>query len=83
MNIRFHSHAIERMSERGATEEEVIATIAEGERFPIKFGRTGFRRNFSFDREWRGRYYATKQIEAFAVKEGAVWLVITVMVKYF
>ena len=71
------------MAERGATEAEVVAAVREGERFPAKFGRTGFRRNFLFDGKWRGHRYGTKQIEAFAVKEGADWLVITVMVKYF
>ena len=49
MPIKFHPHALERMEERNATENEVIATIEEGEEFPAKFGRAGFRRNFSFD----------------------------------
>lgn len=71
------------MAERGATEAEVIAAVRDGERFPAKFGRTGFRRNFAFEAEWRGRRYATKQVEAVAVKEGSDWLVITVVAKYF
>jgi hypothetical protein len=54
-----------------------------GERFPAKFERTGFRRNFAFDGEWRGRRYGSKQVEAYAVKQGDNWLVITVIVKYF
>lgn len=83
MNIRFHPHAKERMAERGATEVEVAAAVREGERFPAKFGRTGFRRNFAFDGEWHGRRYATKQVEAFAVREGDDWLVITVVTRYF
>lgn len=44
---KFHPHAKVRLAERGATESEVEATIAGGERFAAKFGRTGFRRNFS------------------------------------
>jgi len=83
MSVRFHPHALGRMEERGATEEEVRATIEQGERFPAKFGRTGFRRNFPFDDEWRGRYYRTKQVEAFAVQEGPDWLAITVITRYF
>jgi hypothetical protein len=54
MTIRFHTHALERMLERGATEVEVIATIEKGEQFPAKFGRNGFRRNFSFEGIWQG-----------------------------
>jgi hypothetical protein len=82
MNVRLHPHARERLRERGASEEEIMATVQSGERFPAKFGRTGFRRNFPFDGEWQGRRYATKQIEAFAVDENG-WLVITVIVKYY
>ena len=82
MNIRLHPHAKDRLAERGATEAEVVAAVREGERFPAKYGRAGFRHNFAFDAEWRGRMYATKQVEAYAVEEEG-WLVITVLVKYF
>jgi len=81
--VRLHPHALERLSERGATEEEVRATVLEGETFAAKFGRIGFRRNFNFNSVWRDRHYATKQVEAFAVREGEDWLVITVMTRYY
>ncbi|MEI8207367.1 MAG: DUF4258 domain-containing protein [Kiritimatiellales bacterium] len=80
--VRLHPHAKDRLAERGASESEVVATVLEGERFVAKYGRIGFRRNFSSDAEWHGRVYGTKQIEAFAVEEDG-WLVITVIVKYF
>lgn len=83
MAVQFHPHAQERMKERGSSEEEVKATVEHGERFPAKFGRTGFRRNFAFDARWRGRVYRTKQIEAYAVQEDDNWLVITIMTRYF
>jgi hypothetical protein len=81
--IKFHLHAQERLLERGATEEEVVATVEKGEAFPAKFGRTGFRRNFFFNDIWRGRHYTTKQVEAYAVQDGNDWLVITVITRYF
>ncbi|MSQ07603.1 MAG: hypothetical protein EXR46_10585, partial [Dehalococcoidia bacterium] len=59
------------MAERGATEAEAAAAVEEGEKFPARFGRTGFRRNFTFDSQWRGRHFRTKQIEAYAVQEGS------------
>lgn len=71
------------MAERGATENEVKATVEHGEKFSAKFGRTGFRRNFPFESEWRGRYYRTKQLEVYAVQEASDWLVITVITRYF
>lgn len=83
MKVRLHPHAAERLEERGALPAEVEATVLGGERFPAKHGRTGYRRNFAFGGTWRGKAYATKQVEAYAVQEGGDWLVITVLVKYF
>ena len=81
--VKFHPHAKERLFERGAIEAEVIATVEGGESFPAKYGRTGFRRNFPFNGTWRGKDYATKQIEAYAVREGDDWIVITIITRYF
>ena len=69
MMVRFHPHALERMEERGTTEDEVRAAVETGEKFPAKFGRLGFRRNFPFDRLWRDRLYPTKQVEVYAVED--------------
>ena len=82
MAVRLHPHAQGRLIERGATEAEVIATVETGEQFPAKLSRTGFRRNFALNGEWRGHRYSTKQIEAYAVQEDG-WLVITLIVRYF
>ena len=83
MKTDIHPHARARLVERGATEVEVFGTVEQGEQFSAKYGRTGFRRNFAFDGTWRNRRYTSKQIEAFAEKQGDGWLVITVIVKYF
>jgi len=58
--IRIHPHARERMEERGANEEEVVETVRRGERFPTKFGRIGFCRNFPFDNLGRGNALRNK-----------------------
>jgi len=81
--VKLHPHAKARAKERGATEEEVIATVEYGERFAVKFDRAGFRRNFPYNSLWRGRHYANKQIEAIAIRESENWLVITVIVKFY
>lgn len=83
MAIRIHPHAKERIKERGATEDEVKLTVEQGEKFPAKYNRTGFRRNFPFDNIWRGKYYKNKQLEVYAVKEDADWLAITIITRYF
>lgn len=83
MAVRFHSHATERIAQRGATEREVAVAVETGEQFKAKFSRTGFRRNFVFEKQWQGKYYKTKQIEAYAVREDDDWLVISVITRYF
>ncbi len=83
MAVQFHPHAKERMLERGTTESEVVLTLENGEQFPAKFKRTGFRRNFVFNNYWRDKYYKNKQVEVYAVKENNDWLVITIITKYF
>ena len=83
MEIRIHPHAKARAVERGATESEVVATVEEGELFPAKYGRTGFRRNFPFNGIWREKQFSVKQVEAYAVKEGNGWIIVTVIARYF
>ena len=83
MKVEFHPHSRERMAERGVIESEVTATIQSGERFPTRFGRTGFRHNFPFGSEWHGNHYEFKEVEVYAVERGGGWLVITVIVRYF
>jgi hypothetical protein len=83
MRFHIHPHARERMQERGADEEEVGATLEKGEQFKAKFGRMGFRRNFPFNRERRGKFFTTKQVELYAIQENDAWLVITVLTRLF
>jgi len=60
MAIKLHPHAKARAVERGTIESEVIATVEEGECFPAKYGRTGFRRNFPFNGIWRGKHFLVR-----------------------
>ena len=83
MKVKLHPHAKERLAERGATEEEIRLTVEEGETFHAKFGRTGFRKNFAFGKAWVDKVYSIKQVEVYAVKEGDIWLVITLVTKFF
>jgi hypothetical protein len=50
---------------------------------PQNSGERGFRRNFAFQKQWRGKRYANKQLCVFAVPQGDGWLVITVIVRYY
>jgi hypothetical protein len=83
MAIMIHPHARERMEERGATENDVRTTISKGEKFPARFGRTGFRHNFPFAGDRNGKLFRIKQVEVYGVDEERDFIVITVVVKYF
>ena len=83
MKITFHHHALERMEERGTTTEKVSLAVRQGESFPVKYERTGFRMNFNFNQKWHNKHYEIKQVEAYAVQESDNWLVITVITRYF
>ena len=82
-NVILHPHALVRLTERGALESEVLMTVKTGEHFIAKHGRSGFRLNFVFNGHRNNKYFATKQIEAYAVMENETWIVITVIVKFF
>jgi hypothetical protein len=83
MTVRLHPHAVQRMTERGATRDDVVYTVKHGVASPAKFGRTQFTHTFAYHRKWQGVVYRNKTIEAFAVEEKKdEWLVITVVVKY-
>lgn len=81
--VIIHPHALLRLSERGALESEVLATVRTGEHFGAKHGKYGFRLNFIFNGQHNNKYFTTKQIEAYAVMENETWIVITVIVKFF
>jgi nitrite reductase/ring-hydroxylating ferredoxin subunit len=83
MSITIHPHARARLLERGATETEVTQTVENGEQFPAKFGRTGFRLNLPCNALWRKKSYNTKQVEVYAVQENDGWIVVTVITKFF
>ena len=54
--IEISPHGREQMQERGVVEDEVIAAIRHGESEPARGNRTLYRKNFQFDKLWRGRY---------------------------
>jgi hypothetical protein len=62
------------MSERGAMLAELRRTVQLGSMAAAKFGRSRFRLIHSFNASWNGKYYARKQIDAFAAKMQDGWL---------
>ena len=82
-SIQLSAHARLQMTERGASEDEVIAAIRTGEQVPAKRNRFGYRKNFQYDRLWGGQHYAIKQVLAIVAEELDALVVITVYTFYF
>ena len=81
--IRLTSHAMERCSQRGASENEVRETIERGSREPAKRGRFIYRHNFEYRAKWQGEYYAIKQVAPVVVEAENEIVVVTVYTFYF
>lgn len=81
--IIFSRHAMDQMCDRGADKGEVIQTILEGEKQAAKKGRLSFRKNFPFEKIWKGRHYKFKQVMPIIVEEESHFVVVTVFVFYF
>ncbi len=80
MKIIFSQHSLDQISDRGTTEEEIVETIKKGEPLPAKKGRFAFKKNFPFEKDWKGRYYSMKQVMPIVVKENSGYIVVTVYV---
>lgn len=78
--IVFSQHARDKMADRGATEEEVIAAIQFGSAEPARKGRWLCRKNFPFNAQWRGKSYAIKQVAPIVAEESDRLIVVTVFV---
>lgn len=76
--IKFSQHALDNMADRGASREEVELAIRTGECFPAKKGRLSFRKNFSYNAMWKGKYYQVKQVMPIVAEEPERFVVVTV-----
>jgi hypothetical protein len=81
--IVFTLHARQRMRERGASEDSVIAAINQGSKEPAQRGLFQSRLNMEYNDVWDGRYYGIQQIVPVIDEEENRIVVITVYVFYF
>ncbi len=82
MEVRIVEHAKERAKERGASFEEIIKVIKEGNKIDAKKGRKGKEMVFEYGKEWEGKIYKQKKVIVVYVEEGYEIVVITVKVFY-
>ena len=81
--IRLSNHASRYMSKRGFTIIEVEETIRTAPWQPTELGRLDCRKDFSFDKEWNGKVFSTKQVRPIFVEEAGEIVVVTVYTYYF
>jgi hypothetical protein len=81
--IRFSRHALDRLADRGATEEEVCRAVREGACEPAKLGRQMFRLNLPFNDVWQGQKYEIKQVAPVVAETPDEIVVVTVYTFYF
>ena len=80
--IEFSQHAIERLTQRGATEAEAIAAIREGDWTAARGNRYESEKVFGYNSQWYGRHYRYKTVRPVFTEERTRIVVITVYV-YF
>lgn len=78
--IKFSQHALDNLFDRGALREETEQAIRTGERLLAKKGRIAFRKNFSHNAMWKGKFYQAKQVMPIVVEEPDRFVVVTVYV---
>ncbi|MGH7571523.1 MAG: DUF4258 domain-containing protein [Gemmatimonadota bacterium] len=81
--IAFTDHALDRMRERGASQDDVCRAIREGTPEKAREGRVLYRIELDFLAEWAGKFYTKRQVAPVVVEEGEAMVVITVYVFYY
>ena len=82
-SIRLSNHARSRCRSRGTNEQEVKAAVRRGVREPAKGSRLMCRLNFQYNRVWRGRRYAIKQVAPVIADKADEIVVVTVYTFFF
>ncbi len=80
MEIIIEPHTIIRIKERGATEEEVIETLENGNDIIGKYGRLGKENVFLFNRLHGKKYYEEKKLEVYYIVKDERIVTVTVYV---
>ena len=81
--IIFSLHALQQMSERGASREQVAQAIREGTGQPAKQGRLMYRLNIEYNSTWSGKLYKVKQVVPVVAEEPDRIVVVTVYTFFF
>jgi hypothetical protein len=80
--VRLSAHAKLRLPQRGASEEEVLQALRDGDWQPMADGKIETRLEFAGSVEWNGLTYRSRVVRPIFVELGSEIVVVTVFV-YF
>lgn len=81
--IRLSEHAKSYIDRRGFTVDEVEQAIRGSVWEPAVMGRQECRKDFTYGREWNGKYYETKRVRPVFVEETDEILVVPIYTYFF
>jgi len=81
--IRLSGHACYQLARRGVSEAEVLEAIRSSVWEAAELDRLQCRKDFSFGKEWNGKFYKTKQVRPIFVEEADEIVVVTVYSYFF
>ncbi len=81
--VYFTAHALTNIPRRGFTREEVEECIRTAEWQQADSGKLECRKDFTFNAEWNGKLYGTKQVRPIFADDPDRIVIITVYTYYF
>jgi len=82
VKIIIDPHTIERATERGANEAEIIDVLTTGFQIEAKHNRFAKGKVFNYNQTRNEKYYDQKRIEVYYILEGETLITVTVYVFY-
>jgi len=82
MEINFDPRTLQLAKEKGATEEEIDATIRTGKDLNSESGRLGKTRTFPFHAEWQNEFFDHKKLDVYFTVENKLITTLDIDVFY-
>jgi len=82
MKIQIDRHTIDRATERGTNEAEIVETLNSGIFNTVKYGRFSKTKVFHHNKTRNGKYYKQKKVEIIYVIEYDIIVAVTAYVFY-
>ena len=82
MEIKFDPQTLQLAKQKGATEEEIDATVRTGKDLNSESGRLGKTRTFPFHGEWDNEFFDHKKLDVYFTVENKLITILDIDVFY-